>query len=781
MIRSISAESDAADTPIARRLADKLGLPVTIEAPPPGACLRRDFGRRADQYRTGKETIYIKNHKGSFLKPCPGTSRHTCCGYNFLNIATNCPIDCVYCILQDYLGPVPVTIHCNTDDMLAELEAVLGNGRRFLRIGTGELTDSLAIDELTAYSRELVPFFARYANAVLELKTKTAFVDNLTGLEHGGRTIVAWSLNPEELAETEETGAAPVAERIRAAKSCQDEGYLLAFHFDPIIEYPAWRDGYRGVVEMLFDAGIRQDRIAWVSLGCLRFVPAMREIMAQRFPESVSRTGEFVTGRDGKMRYFKPVRIEMYSALSEFFRKGWPDVFVYLCMESRSVWRTSLGRAPTSAELAAALDEQCLRPDQRAAGTGVVGNGIPSFSAVGAASSRESQVTARCRSYEKMGAVPIFAALASPPGEGAIGVIEVFGPAAAETVDRVFRSPGGRTLTKSRPDDLFYGRIVDADAIVDEVLVRVASRDPDRLEINCHGGPAPHAAVMALLQDLGVKKCAWREIVSLRAESCGLDTIQVEAAREIPDALTLTSSMMLAAQYEGALSEVVSSGDLVSRREELLSLAPYGIALCQPPKTVVAGRPNVGKSTLTNALLGHKRMIESSIAGTTRDAVAAFLNLEGVPLELVDTAGLGHARGELETLAAERAGAVLAEAGLALCVLDGSVEITREDRDLLAAYSDKNTIVVINKEDLPRHPSFDEAKIASPVRCVSVSAAQRTGLEDLKRAMLGTLFSVVPESVSRPIPFTERQVGLLEELNESNAAAIADKLLSGSR
>ena len=132
--------------------------------------------------------------------------------------------------------------------------------------------------------------------------------------------------------------------------------------------------------------------------------------------------------------------------------------------------------------------------------------------------------------------VKILAALASPPGEGAIGIIDVFGHGAAVLTDRVFRSSAGRTLAGSRPDDLFYGRIVDGDGIVDEVLIRVASRSPDRLEINCHGGPAPHAAVMGLLEHLGVEKCAWHELISLSAESRALDAIQVEAAERLPDA-----------------------------------------------------------------------------------------------------------------------------------------------------------------------------------------------------------------------------------------------------
>ena len=315
--------------------------------------------------------------------------------------------------------------------------------------------------------------------------------------------------------------------------------------------------------------------------------------------------------------------------------------------------------------------------------------------------------------------------------------------------------------------------------VVDEVLVRIASRGPDRLEINCHGGPAPYAAVMSLLEGLGAEKCAWKEFVSRTAPSRGLDAIQIEAAEEMQDALTLTASLMLTEQYNGTLSEIVASADLASHRDELLRVSPYGIALCRPPKTVIAGRPNAGKSTLANALLGHKRVIESSVAGTTRDAVTAFLNLEGVPLELVDTAGLGRTQGELETLAAERARSVLAGADLALCVLDGSAEMTDEDRNLIRACSNKTTIVVINKEDLPRHPSLDEVETATGTRRISVSAVEKTGLEDLRKAMLETLFPVVPEDLSRPIPFTERQAGLLEELNESNQADIAEKLLRG--
>ena len=173
----------------------------------------------------------------------------------------------------------------------------------------------------------------------------------------------------------------------------------------------------------------------------------------------------------------------------------------------------------------------------------------------------------------------IIAALASPPGEGAIGVIEVFGAGAVEVVDRVFQSPAGRLLAESRPGDLLYGKIVDEGRVVDGVLVRIASRNPDRLDINCHGGPVPYAVIMSLLERFGVAKRTWRELTSTAGKFQGLDAIQIEAAERIPSALTLTASMMLVAQYNGALSGLVASLDLVSHREKLLELAAYCIAL----------------------------------------------------------------------------------------------------------------------------------------------------------------------------------------------------------
>jgi tRNA modification GTPase len=220
----------------------------------------------------------------------------------------------------------------------------------------------------------------------------------------------------------------------------------------------------------------------------------------------------------------------------------------------------------------------------------------------------------------------ILASLSSPPGEGAIGIVQVCGAGAIELVDGVFCSPRGRRLTDASAGDIVYGKILAGGSAVDEVLVRVASREPQRLEINCHGGAVPHAAIMDLLTGLGARECSWRE----PALAEDIDAVRREALVRIPAALTKKAALMLVSQYNGALSSLVESGHLMDARDGLLQLAPYGLALCDPPAVVIAGKPNVGKSTLANALLRRERVLAAPAPGTTRDAVTAYMDIDGV-------------------------------------------------------------------------------------------------------------------------------------------------------
>jgi spore photoproduct lyase len=309
---------------------------------------------------TGKALEIVK-FKGRFIKACPGTRFYNCCGYQILNFGKQCSLGCSYCILQAYFPNPNLRLFANIDEMMQELREHLRNSPRAVhRIGTGEFTDSLLLDHLTRLSEILVHFFAEQANAVLELKTKTSQVDLLEKLDHGGRTIVAWSLNPPEVIAREEGAACSLAERLEAARRCQEWGYRLAFHFDPLLAYPSWKEGYVEVVDRLFSA-VDPDGIAWISLGTLRFMPSLKDTIRQHHPLTTILNEEFVPGLDGKLRYFRDLRVEMYSHLKKLLLEVKEDLCIYLCMESNDVWREALGFAPEEkGGLGAILDKQAL-------------------------------------------------------------------------------------------------------------------------------------------------------------------------------------------------------------------------------------------------------------------------------------------------------------------------------------------------------------------------------------------------------------------------------------
>jgi spore photoproduct lyase len=300
----------------------------------------------SDPRRAAKRILHVTRHRGEFLKSCPGSPGQVCCGYHVLNLVADCPFDCTYCILQSYLDVGPVTLFANVEDALGELRTkAAARPDRLLRVGTGELGDSLALEPLLPVSRLLLPVVAGLDNVLLELKTKSACVDALLDRDHGGRVMVSWSLGPEEIVRTEERGAAPLRERLRAARRVEAAGYLLGFHFDPIILRDGWEDDYRRLLDALFRA-VDPRRVVWISLGCLRFPAALREAALERFARTRIYLGEFVPCPDGKMRYLRPVREETYGKVAEWIRERAPGVEVYLCMESALVWRNVFGVAP---------------------------------------------------------------------------------------------------------------------------------------------------------------------------------------------------------------------------------------------------------------------------------------------------------------------------------------------------------------------------------------------------------------------------------------------------
>lgn len=309
---------------------------------------QRDFGEVS--IKEGKSLLYITNFKGKFFKPCPGTSQdYLCCNYQIINEVTGCPMDCSYCILQSYLNARLLTVYANFDRIFSELDTfLLHNSRRIVRIGTGELSDSLALEEITGLSTKLISYFKTKENVLFEIKTKTAHVDFLPAYAPpASNVVVAWSLNPSQLIKNIEFKSDSLARRLRAAKEIQAKGYKLAFHFDPIINHPQWQQNYQTLIGQLFEV-IDPNRIVWLSLGGLRFPPPLKAIISERFPQSALIRDEQIIGSDQKLRYFKPLRLKLFKFIYSEIRFYAPDVFVYFCMESKDVWEKVMGFSPQS-------------------------------------------------------------------------------------------------------------------------------------------------------------------------------------------------------------------------------------------------------------------------------------------------------------------------------------------------------------------------------------------------------------------------------------------------
>ena len=300
----------------------------------------------------GKRILYVTRQDGGLVKPCPATlAPYLCCRYTVINQASQCPLDCTYCILQDYLESPVITVNANLDDVFTEVDAVLTKEpKRFFRFGTGELTDSLVLDEITGLSGTLSTFFSKKKNCVLELKTKTASVNELIRYP-SERIVVSWSLNPSSVVKEEEHGAASIEERLKAAQKCMDRGFLLGFHFDPILRVDGFDDVYRELVDELFRY-VDGNRIAWISLGSLRFPVTLKPMIQDRFPKTRIVYEEMIRGLDGKMRYPRPLRVDLFKKMYEWLKGHAPELFIYFCMEPSWVWESVVGTSPsTNAEL----------------------------------------------------------------------------------------------------------------------------------------------------------------------------------------------------------------------------------------------------------------------------------------------------------------------------------------------------------------------------------------------------------------------------------------------
>lgn len=296
----------------------------------------------------GKKILLITSHKGDLIKQCPGTSDpYICCRYFVINQLTQCPMDCTYCILQNYLSSPYLTMYADLDLIYREIEMLLKKQpRRLFRMGTGELADSLALDNLSAVTLDFMKFFSAKKNAIIEFKTKTDNIENILKFPITN-AVISWSLNPQELVQRYEARSASLQKRLAAARTCQDMGFMLGFHFDPILYIKGWEKLYKEVIDELFSS-VDSTRIAWISMGSLRYPPQLKEIMKKRFPQHRIIYEETICGLDGKMRYPRPLRIEIYKSIYNYLKSKDADLFIYFCMESGAVWERVMGKSPES-------------------------------------------------------------------------------------------------------------------------------------------------------------------------------------------------------------------------------------------------------------------------------------------------------------------------------------------------------------------------------------------------------------------------------------------------
>lgn len=281
-------------------------------------------------------SVFITKERADFIKICPCTKDHLRCGYWIFNLGYGCPFDCSYCYLQQYSNFPGIILPANIDCFLEKFDGFSKRLKEPLRIGTGEFSDSLALDHITEYSLKLIPYF-KDKNVLFEFKTKSAQINNLLKIKSSPNIIISWSLNPQILIKTQEKATASLDKRLEAAKKVQSAGYGVGFHFDPIIHIPNWQRHYRLVIEKLYSQ--LKPPFAWISLGTLRSHRELKTIVEVRFPESNIFYGELLLGKDKKLRYPEFLREEIYRQMVQWIRDHDKKTPVYLCMESKTSWQ----------------------------------------------------------------------------------------------------------------------------------------------------------------------------------------------------------------------------------------------------------------------------------------------------------------------------------------------------------------------------------------------------------------------------------------------------------
>lgn len=396
------------------------------------------------------------------------------------------------------------------------------------------------------------------------------------------------------------------------------------------------------------------------------------------------------------------------------------------------------------------------------------------------------------------------AAISTPLGEGAIAIVRLSGEDAIVIANKVFE---GKDLEQVPSHTIHYGKIINPETkeMMEEVMVTVMHAPKtftteDVVEINCHGGLASVNRVLELVLSYGARIAEPGEFTKRAFLNGRIDLSQAEAVMDLIRAKTDKAMNVALKQLDGRLSKLVKklrqelietvahvevnidypeyddveemSHQMLLERtqkvynevEKLLETAKQGKILREGIKTAIIGRPNVGKSSLLNAFVQETKAIVTDIPGTTRDIIEEYVNVRGVPLRLIDTAGIRETEDIVERIGVERSRQALQESDLILFVLNYGEELTEEDRKLFEAVEGLEFIVIVNKTDLPQKINLDEVhQLANGKEVITASMKEDRGMDQLEEAIAQTFFNGDIESGDMTYISNVRHIQLLKQ------------------